>query len=157
MGWIAFYALLAVGAIAAFALWRKWISPWKDARELADAIVEKRPPRKFLISGNPEARRVGLALETLLDRRGDLEKRARESESSAATILGAMPDGLAVMDDRRTVQLSTKTKYPIPATIYYTHNHNIMTQPPIKTCHVITSPISANRASFIVLTCQENF
>jgi two-component system phosphate regulon sensor histidine kinase PhoR len=105
MGWIAFYALLAVGLIAAFALWRKWISPWKDARELADAIVEKRPPRKFLISGNPEARRVGLALETLMDRRGDLEKRARESESSAATILGAMPDGLAVVDDRRTVQL----------------------------------------------------
>ena len=105
MGWIAFYALLALGLIAAFALWRKWISPWKDARELADAIVEKRPPRKFLISGNPEARRVGLALETLMDRRGDLEKRARESESSAATILGAMPDGLAVVDDRRTVQL----------------------------------------------------
>jgi two-component system, OmpR family, phosphate regulon sensor histidine kinase PhoR len=105
MGWIAFYALVAVAVIAAFALWRKWVSPWKDARELADAIVEKRPPRKFLISGNPEARRVGLALETLMDRRGDLEKRARESESSAQTILGAMPDGLAVVDDRRSVQL----------------------------------------------------
>jgi two-component system, OmpR family, phosphate regulon sensor histidine kinase PhoR len=105
MGWIAFYLLVAVAVIAAFALWRKWISPWKDARELADAIVEKRPPRKFLISGNPEARRVGLALETLMDRRGDLEKRARESESSAQTILGAMPDGLAVVDDRRSVQL----------------------------------------------------
>jgi two-component system phosphate regulon sensor histidine kinase PhoR len=105
MGWIAFYALIAVGLIAAFSFWRKWISPWKDARELADAIVEKRPPRKFLISGNPEARRVGLALETLMDRRGDLEKRVRESESSAQTILGAMPDGLAVVDDRRNVQL----------------------------------------------------
>jgi two-component system, OmpR family, phosphate regulon sensor histidine kinase PhoR len=105
MGWIAFYALVAVGVIAAFALWRKWISPWKDARELADAIVEQRPPRKFLISGNPEAQRVGLALETLMDRRGDLEKRVRDSESSAQTVLGAMPDGLAVVDDRRTVQL----------------------------------------------------
>jgi two-component system phosphate regulon sensor histidine kinase PhoR len=105
MGWIAFYLLLATGLIAAFAFWRKWISPWKDARELADDIVERRPPRKFLISGNPEARRVGLALETLMDRRGDLEKRVRESESSAATILGAMPDGLAVVDDRRSVQL----------------------------------------------------
>ncbi len=105
MGWIAFYALLAIVLIAAFAFWRKWISPWKDARELADDIVERRPPRKFLISGNPEARRVGLALETLMDRRGDLEKRARESESSAQTVLGAMPDGLAVVDERRTVQL----------------------------------------------------
>jgi two-component system phosphate regulon sensor histidine kinase PhoR len=105
MGWIAFYALLAIVLIAAFALWRKWISPWKDARELADDIVERRPPRKFLIRGNPEARRVGLALETLMDRRGDLEKRARESESSAQTVLGAMPDGLAVVDERRSVQL----------------------------------------------------
>ena len=105
MGWIAFYVLLAVGLIAAFGMWRKWISPWKDARELADAIVEKRPPRKFLISGNPEALRVGLALETLMDRRGDLENRVRESESSAATILGAMPDSLVVVDDRRAVQL----------------------------------------------------
>ncbi len=105
MGWIAFYALVAVGLIAALAVWRKWISPWKDARELADDIVEQRPPRKFLISGNPEARHVGLALEKLMDRRGDLEKRVRESESSAQTILGAMPDGLAVVDERRTVQL----------------------------------------------------
>jgi two-component system, OmpR family, phosphate regulon sensor histidine kinase PhoR len=105
MGWIAFYALLAIVLIAAFAFWRKWISPWKDARELADDIVERRPPRKFLISGNPEARRVGLALETLMDRRGDLEKRVRESESSAQTVLGAMPDGLAVVDERRNVQL----------------------------------------------------
>ena len=105
MGWIAFYALVGLTVIAAIALWRKWILPWKDARELADAIVEKRPPRKFLISGNPEARRVGLALETLMDRRGSLEKRVRESESSAQTVLGAMPDGLAVVDDRRSVQL----------------------------------------------------
>jgi two-component system phosphate regulon sensor histidine kinase PhoR len=105
MGWIAFYALVAVGLIVALAVWRKWIAPWKDAHELADDIVEQRPPRKFLISGNPEARHVGLALEKLMDRRGDLEKRVRESESSAQTILGAMPDGLAVVDERRTVQL----------------------------------------------------
>jgi len=105
MGWIAFYALVAVGLIVALGVWRKWISPWKDARELADDIVEQRAPRKFLISGNPEARHVGLALEKLMDRRGDLEKRVRESESSAQTILGAMPDGLAVVDERRTVQL----------------------------------------------------
>jgi two-component system phosphate regulon sensor histidine kinase PhoR len=108
MGWIAFYALVAVGVIVALAVWRKWISPWKDARELADDIVEQRPPRKFLISGNPEARHVGLALEKLMDRRGDLEKRAGESESSAQTILGAMLDGLAVVDDRRTVRLMNR-------------------------------------------------
>ncbi len=108
MGWIAFYALVAVGVIAALAVWRKWIAPWKDARELADDIVEQRAPRKFLISGNPEARHVGLALEKLMDRRGDLEKRVGESESSAQTILGAMLDGLAVVDDRRSVRLMNR-------------------------------------------------
>src|SRR5207302_6356232 len=100
MGWFAFFALAAVVLITAVALWRKWISPWKDARELAEAVVEQRPPRKFLISGNPEAQRVGLVLETLMDRRGELEKRVRESESSVETVLGAMLEGLAVVDER---------------------------------------------------------
>jgi two-component system phosphate regulon sensor histidine kinase PhoR len=108
MGWIAFYALVAAVLIAALAVWRKWIAPWKAARELADAIVEQRPPRKFLISGNPNAGRVGVALETLMDRRGDLEKRVRESESSAQTVLGAMLDGLVVVDDRRTMRLMNR-------------------------------------------------
>jgi two-component system, OmpR family, phosphate regulon sensor histidine kinase PhoR len=105
MGWFAFFALATVVLIAAVALWKKWIAPWKDARELADDIVEQRPPRKFLISGNPQAQHVGLALEKLMDRRGDLENRVRRSETSAQTILGAMPDGLAVVDERRIVQL----------------------------------------------------
>src|SRR5256885_10082822 len=101
MGWIAFYTLVAVGLIVALAVWRKWISPWKDARELADAIVEKRPPRKFLISGNPEARRVGLALETLLDRRGGPGKNARGKGMSAAADLGGVPARPGVVDGWR--------------------------------------------------------
>lgn len=108
MGWLAFFALAAVVLIAAVALWRKWISPWKDARELADAVVAQRPPRKVLISGNPEAHKVGLALETLMDRRRELEKRVLESESSVQTVFAAMLDGLAVIDDRRTVRLMNR-------------------------------------------------
>ena len=108
MGWLAFTALAAVVFFGAIALWRKWISPWKDARELADAIVEQRPPRKFLISGNPEAHKVGLALETLMDRRRELEKRVLESESSVQTVFTAMLDGLAVIDERRGVRLMNR-------------------------------------------------
>jgi two-component system, OmpR family, phosphate regulon sensor histidine kinase PhoR len=108
MGWFAFFALAAVVLIAAVALWKKWIAPWKDARELADAIVEQRPPRKFLISGNPEARRVGLALEQLMDRRRALETRVRESESSVQTVLSSMLDGLAVIDERRNIRLMNR-------------------------------------------------
>src|SRR2546423_13951322 len=108
MGWLAFSALAAVVIIATFAVWRKWIAPWKDARELVDAVVAQRPPRKFLISGNPEARQVGLALEQLMDRRRELETRVRESESSVQTVLSAMLDGLAVIDDRRNVRLMNR-------------------------------------------------
>src|SRR5438874_4000013 len=108
MGWLAFSALTAVMVVAGIAVWRKWIAPWKDVRALADAIVEQRASRKFLISGNPEARRVGLALEQLLDRRRELETRVRQSETSVETILGAMLDGLAVIDERRTVRLMNR-------------------------------------------------
>src|SRR5437764_14631749 len=108
MGWFAFFALAAVVLITAIAFWRKWISPWKDARELADAVVAQRPPRKFLISGNPEAHKVGLALETLMDRRRELEKRVLESESSVQTVFTAMLDGLAVIDERRSVRLMNR-------------------------------------------------
>lgn len=108
MGWIAFFALAAVVLIAAIAFWRKWISPWKDAQELADAVVAARPPRKVLISGNPEAHKVGLALETLMDRRRELEMRVLESESSVQTVFAAMLDGLAVIDERRGVRLMNR-------------------------------------------------
>jgi two-component system phosphate regulon sensor histidine kinase PhoR len=108
MGWLAFFALAAVALIVTVGLWRKWIAPWKDARELADAVVAQQPPRKVLISGNPEAHRVGLALEQLMDRRRELEKRVQESESSVQTVLGAMLDGLAVIDDRRTVRVMNR-------------------------------------------------
>src|SRR3954463_5829260 len=108
MGWVAFFALAAVVLMAAIAVWRKWIAPWKDASELANAIVEQRPPRKFLISGNPAARRIGLDLEKLMERRRELEKRAQESESSVQTVLSAMLDGLAVIDDRRNVRLMNR-------------------------------------------------
>ena len=108
MGWIAFLTLAAVAVIVTVAVWRKWISPWKDAQELADAVVAQRPPRKVLITGNPEAHKLGLALETLMDRRRELEKRVLESESSVQTVFAAMLDGLAVIDDRRSVRLMNR-------------------------------------------------
>ncbi len=108
MGWFAFFALAAVVVISGVALWRKWISPWKDAQELADDVVAQRPPRKVLISGNPEAHKVGLALETLMDGRRTLEKRVLESESSVQTVFAAMLDGLAVIDERRGVRLMNR-------------------------------------------------
>ncbi|HMG04915.1 MAG TPA: ATP-binding protein [Chthoniobacterales bacterium] len=108
MGWLAFCALFGVTLLIALAVWRKWIAPWKDVDELTGAIVEQRAPRKFLISGNPQARRIGLALENLTERRRELEERVREGELSVQAVFGAMLDGLVVVDDLRRVRLMNR-------------------------------------------------
>ena len=89
MGWLAFFGLIAVVFATAFVVWRKWIAPWKDVEELSQAIVDKRPPRKFLINANPQSRRIGLALELLTDRHRELEERFREGEFSVQAVFGA--------------------------------------------------------------------
>jgi two-component system phosphate regulon sensor histidine kinase PhoR len=108
MGWLAFTVLVAVTLVTGLVVWRKWIAPWKDADQLVDDIVEHRAPRKFLISGNPQARRIGLALEKLTDRRRELQERVRESEQSVQAVFGAMLDGLVVVDDLRRVRLMNR-------------------------------------------------
>jgi two-component system phosphate regulon sensor histidine kinase PhoR len=108
MGWLAFCALLAVVLATALFVWRRWIAPWKDVEELSRAIVDKSPPRKFLISANPQSRRIGLALETLTDRQRELEERFREGEFSVQAVFGAMLDGLVVVDDRRRVRMMNR-------------------------------------------------
>ena len=108
MGWFAFSLFAAVFLVTALVVWRRWIVPWKDVEELSQAIVEKRPPRKILISANPQARRIGRALETLADRQRELEERFREGEFSVQAVFGAMLDGLAVVDDRRRVRMMNR-------------------------------------------------
>ena len=108
MGWLAFCGLIAVVFATALAVWRRWIAPWKDVEELSQAIVDRRPPRKFLISANPQSRSIGLALEMLVDRQRELEKRFREGESSVQAVFGAMLDGLVVVDDRRRVRMMNR-------------------------------------------------
>ena len=108
MGWLAFTVLLAVACVIGLVVWRKWIAPWKDVDQLTDDIVEHRAPRRFLISGNPHARRVGLALENLTERRRELQERVRESEQSVQAVFGAMLDGLVVVDDLRRVRLMNR-------------------------------------------------
>jgi two-component system phosphate regulon sensor histidine kinase PhoR len=103
MGWIALSLGCAVLLAAFFAIYLKWIAPWRDVEEITDAVVNSRAPRKFLISANPRAGKIGLALETLSDRHRALEKRAHEGEFSVQSVLGAMLDGLLVVDERRRI------------------------------------------------------
>ena len=75
---------------------------------MSQAIVDKSPPRKFLISANPQSRSIGLALEMLVDRQRELEERFREGEFSVQAVFGAMLDGLVVVDDRRRVRMMNR-------------------------------------------------
>ena len=108
MGLLTLAVVVLIALVIGVAVWMKWVAPWKDVEQLADDIVAHRPPRKFLISGNPHARRIGLALEELTDRRRELEQRAREGELSTQAVFGAMLDGLVVVDDRRRVRLMNR-------------------------------------------------
>ena len=108
MGWLAFCGLATIGLVTALVLWRRWVVPWKDAEELVDVVAAERTPRKFLISGNARARRIGLALETLSNRQRALGERVREGELSAQTVFGAMLDGLVVVDGKNRVRLMNR-------------------------------------------------
>ncbi len=108
MGWFALCLLAAVFMVTMLAVWRRWIVPWKDVEELSQAVVDKRPPRKFLISANPQSRSIGLAFERLTNRQRELEERFREGEFSVQAVFGAMLDGLVVVDDRRRVRMMNR-------------------------------------------------
>jgi two-component system, OmpR family, phosphate regulon sensor histidine kinase PhoR len=108
MVWFALCLLTAAFIVTALLVWRRWIAPWKDVDELSRAIVDKSPPRKFLISSNPQSRSIGLALELLVDRQRELEERFREGEFSVQAVFGAMLDGLVVVDDRRRVRMMNR-------------------------------------------------
>jgi len=106
MAWLIFgLALAAVLALAGFAFWRRLVEPWRELEELVTAIAARKTPRKFLMTGNRNANALGLALEQFADRQGELERIASEGSVSLQTILGALPDGLAIVDERRRLRL----------------------------------------------------
>ena len=59
----------------------------------------------FLINGGAGPHRVGLALENIFARQQELERQIAGRESGTQTILGAMQDGLLVVDARSRIML----------------------------------------------------
>src|SRR5689334_7519789 len=108
MVWLAVCFVVALAGVIGFVVWRRWVTPWEDLEELANAVVNKSTPRQFLISGNPRSRRIGFALEKLADRQRELEERFREGEFSVQAVFGAMLDGLVVVDERRHVRMMNR-------------------------------------------------
>ena len=105
MVWLALALAAGILLVVAVYVWRRWIEPWREVEELVHDIAAGRAPRKFLMSANRRARGIGLALEPLASRQLELERNVQEGTLSVQAILGALPDGLVVVDDRRRAQM----------------------------------------------------
>ncbi|MEP6821500.1 MAG: ATP-binding protein [Chthoniobacterales bacterium] len=84
---------------------RRWIEPWREIEELVTAIVGRKSPRKFLITANERANAIGLSLEKFAAKQSELERLAHEGGAGLQNILGALPDGIALVDERRRLQM----------------------------------------------------
>src|SRR4051794_19689670 len=84
---------------------RRWIEPWAELEQLVASILNGKTPRKFLMTGNERANVLGLGLEQFALKQRELEMTATQGTNSLQSILGALPDGLALVDHQRRVQV----------------------------------------------------
>src|SRR6266700_558690 len=109
MWWLILALICATFAVTTLVLWRKWAVPWPQIEQLVTQIARGERPPTFLVDGGAEARRVGLALESIFARQEELDRQIAGRESGTQTILGAMQDGLLVVDERRRITLMNQT------------------------------------------------
>jgi two-component system, OmpR family, phosphate regulon sensor histidine kinase PhoR len=105
MYWLILGVLCALFAVTTLLLWQKWAAPWAQIQELVSQIARGERPSTFLINGGPDPQRVGLALETISAHQQELERRIAGRESGTQAILGAMEDGVLVVDARHRITL----------------------------------------------------
>ena len=109
MWWLILALICATFAVTALVLWRKWAVPWPQIEQLVSQIARGERPPTFLVDGRGEAKRVGLALESIFARQQELDRQIAGRESGTQTILSAMQDGLLVVDRRRRITLMNRT------------------------------------------------
>jgi len=109
MYWLILGVLCALFAVTALFLWQKWATPWRQIEQLVSQIARGESPSTFLINGGADPHRVGLALETIFARQQELERQIAGRESGTQTILGAMEDGVLVVDARSRITLMNPT------------------------------------------------
>jgi two-component system phosphate regulon sensor histidine kinase PhoR len=107
--WLILGVLCVLFAVIALVLWQKWAAPWPRIEQLVSQIARGEHPSTFLINGGKDPHRVGLALENVFARQQELELQIAGRESGTQTILGAMQDGLLVVDARSRVTLMNPT------------------------------------------------
>jgi two-component system phosphate regulon sensor histidine kinase PhoR len=105
MSWYLLGFVVLLGTAFIFVAWRKWTAPWQKVEALIRQIGRGEKPRTFLVDAGPEPRRVGIALEDIFNRQQELERQFLERTSGTETILGAMQDGLLVVDAERRITL----------------------------------------------------
>jgi two-component system phosphate regulon sensor histidine kinase PhoR len=105
MYWLILGVLCALFAVIALLLWQKWAAPWPQIEQLVSQVARGEPPSTFLINGGAGPHRIGLALENIFARQQELERQIAGRESGTQTILGAMQDGLLVVDARSRIML----------------------------------------------------
>src|SRR4029077_19967245 len=109
MYWLILGVLCAVFAVTALLFWQKWATPWPQIEQLVSQIARGESPSTFLVNGGAGPHRVGLALETIFARQQELERQIAGRESDTQTILGAMQDGVLVVDARSWITLMNPT------------------------------------------------
>src|SRR6266403_994544 len=109
MAWLLIVLICVLFAVTAFVSWRKWIAPWRRIDELVRQIASGERPRTFLVDGGTQVQRVGLALENIFAQQQQLDQQIAGRESGTQTILGAMQDGVLVVDARRYIVLMNRT------------------------------------------------
>src|SRR5947208_10542502 len=68
MWWLILGLICAAFAVITLVLWRKWAVPWPQIEQLVAQIACGERPPTFLVDGGAEAKRVGLALESIFAR-----------------------------------------------------------------------------------------
>jgi two-component system phosphate regulon sensor histidine kinase PhoR len=109
MYWLILGVLCAVFAVTTWLLWQKWAAPWSQIEQLISQIARGERPSTFLINGAADPHRVGLMLEAIFTRQRDLERQIAGRESDTLTIVGAMEDGVLVVDARNRITLMNPT------------------------------------------------
>ena len=109
MFWLILGVLCVAFAVTALLLWQKWAAPWPHIEQLVSQIARGERPSTFLINGGPDPHRIGLELETIFAHHQELERQIARRESGTQTILGAMEDGLLVVDARSRITLLNPT------------------------------------------------
>jgi len=109
MKWLFLCAMSGSAIALGYAVWRRWIAPWRWVENMIRQIARGEKPRTFLINSGDEPRRVGLALEEIFNLQQQLNHQIAERAVGTETIFAAMQDGLLVVDTRHRITLVNRT------------------------------------------------